>query len=211
MTLTRINGVSLDTRQDMVVRHYRTRGEFEPLSMRAWRAVMKPGKIAVDVGSYTGIYAIAAAQEGSEAWAVEPNSHACRRLQENALANGVSVRMVCAAASDHSGTCSLHVKSALSSANTLHDRYTTAQVVDTVRLDELLAGQSVCAIKVDVEGWEIPALDGCVETLRRCMPLIITEANTGSARHEQRDWFLSHGYGEPQTADDRNLIWRPYG
>lgn len=49
-------------------------------------------------------------------------------------------------------------------------------VIPTLRVDDL--GLEVCdLLMLDVEGWELFALRGAVETIRRCRPVLVVEVN----------------------------------
>jgi FkbM family methyltransferase len=79
-------------------------------------------------------------------------------------------------------------------------------VVGTMPLDWLQL-QSLDLLQLDVEGFEIPALEGAVDHIQRQRPLIICEANECSARYGRStkdlvDWMKQHGY--KQRIDMRN-------
>lgn len=204
-----VHGVKLAGDGDMVCQHLRQRGEFEPMSMAAWLEAAQPGKVVLDVGAYTGVYAIAAARQGAQVLAIEPNPTAVRRLKDNAHANNVEMTIVEAAAGELAEIRNLSMKSALSSANSLVKDYGRAVKVSVARLDDMLdLAVPVAAVKMDVEGYEPEALRGAERILRESRPLLITEANTEAARLQQEEILRGFGYGAPRQADGRNLIWR---
>ena len=51
----------------------------------------------------------------------------------------------------------------------------TAMMVPTVRLDDFLGDVSLGGIKLDIEGYEFFAIQGMVETIKRCRPVIVSE------------------------------------
>ncbi len=72
---------------------------------------------------------------------------------------------------------------------------------------------SVSFIKIDVEGFELPVLEGAVETIQRCRPLMLVEQNGndevhfGRPRNEATAFLESLGMrrhpDEPKMSKDR--------
>lgn len=62
--------------------------------------------------------------------------------------------------------------------------------VQIVTVDSLIAPDvSVAVLHLDIEGFELPALQGAVNTLRRCLPLVVVEG-AGEARAKgYEDYF----------------------
>lgn len=200
-----VHGVDLIDDGDMVIRHLRQRGSFEPVSMAAWLSACGP---AVDVGAYTGLYAIAAARQGARVMALEPNPAVCKRLRANVERNGASVEVWRAAAGAEDGEAELRVGTVpLTSAGSLVGRG-RAIPVTVMTLDGLLEDCPVSRIKIDVEGYEAEVIRGAAETIARCRPLVITEALDAAAVAAQTEVMRALGYGAPEPADGRNLIWR---
>lgn len=73
-----------------------------------------------------------------------------------------------------------------------------AGVVPTLRVDDLAL--PVCdLLYLDLEGYELHALRGAVETIRRCRPVIAVEVNQniayyGQSADELRGWLAGEGY-----------------
>lgn len=133
---------------------------------------LKPGMHVVDVGANLGIYShILARAVGSSGrvTAFEPDPDVYASLSENIRINGltqiVAHRIALGA---KSGTASFQ----RSSHNYGENRLTVAtpdgaSVVETpvIMLDEFLEGAPVDFIKMDIQGWELPALKGMEKTL----------------------------------------------
>lgn len=70
--------------------------------------------------------------------------------------------------------------------------------IPQVKLDDLAL--AVCdLIYLDIEGYELHALRGAVQTIRRCRPVIAAENNKNAAfagftRAQVAEWILSQGY-----------------
>lgn len=162
-------------------------GGFERAELDSAHSSALSGTTAFDVGSNVGLFAIvmaAAVGEGGSVVAVEPDPTNVRRLRENLALNSVNnVRIVEAAATNRDGSLLLHLAqdSAYNSVGTvLHARPSTEVVgVDGVRLDGIWqdAGQPVVSImKIDVEGAEIPVLEGARQILAAHHPALLLEA-----------------------------------
>lgn len=203
-----IHGVELITQGDMVVRHMQQLGEFEPESMAAWVAACKHGSWVIDVGAYTGIYAIAAMQAGAKPIAVEPNPAAVKRLIENARANRAEVIIHQVAAGCEAGEQILYMRSPLSSANSMREQLGEHLGVLVVPLDDLAPTGPVTAIKIDAEHFECEVLRGARGLIKAWRPLVITEALTDADRDDQAKVMVEYGYFNCTPADSRNLIWR---
>jgi FkbM family methyltransferase len=85
-------------------------------------------------------------------------------------------------------------------------------VIPTITIDDL--GLAVCdLICLDVEGYELKALRGAVETVRRCRPVVSVEINTaiqhyGSTGDDVRGYLRLLGYRHAQTVRD-DEVWVP--
>lgn len=86
--------------------------------------------------------------------------------------------------------------------------------VEVRRGDDMLAGENVDLIKVDVEGMEIDAMQGLRETLGRCRPVLFVEVD-----HKNRDEFDAlmdeFGYDVAESFKpsgvNQNLLLKPRG
>lgn len=187
----------------MVIHHQRRTGKaFESESIAAWKAAAKKG-VALDIGAYTGLYAIIAAKAGASVHAFEPNPAVFQRLIDNAELNWVMLAAYQKGVSDTQGSAKLVAKNRipLTSGGRLED----GEGVELIRVDDLdLSG--VAAIKIDVEGHECSVLRGALETIRRDKPLIITEALDDEAFQEQVNILGAIGY-TARPADEWNVIW----
>jgi FkbM family methyltransferase len=63
-----------------------------------------------------------------------------------------------------------------------------------VRLDDVLQGEEVGLIKIDVEGFELEVLRGAAATIRRCRPLLYVENDRAERSRELIEWLWEAGY-----------------
>lgn len=206
--MTTMHGVRLITAHDKVFADTRRNGwpSFEPESMAAWLAVARPGVVMLDVGAYTGLYAISAALRGADVHAFEPSLDAHARLCRNVYANAVPHRVTAhrKAAGRSPGRAALHAPAVrlTSASRAVPD---PDGGVEVVTLDSLAPAAPVAALKVDVEGSEPDVLEGAVGILIRYHPLVIAEAHTDRDRAAIDAVLSPMGYVS-RRADGRNVI-----
>jgi FkbM family methyltransferase len=165
--------------------------------MNAWRRVLRPGSLFVDVGANVGTYSVWAAERGAEVIALEPAADTFGLLQENIALNGYAVRAVQAAAGSSCGVA------AFTSGQDAGNRLDPAGSAQTTLLtvDSLIGERVVDGMKVDVEGFELEVLRGCRRALAehriRLMQLEWNAAShfaLGIDRQPVADLLTSHGY-----------------
>lgn len=158
--------------------YYRTalyREYFHPI------AQAQRGDTVIDVGAYTGASAIAfqrAVGNAGTVVAMEPSPKNYRTLR---LTRALGVRPICAGASD------ARASSRLVEAGGSSKLGAEGSEVSLLPIDALVAElglRRVDLLKYDVEGHEMPALLGSVETLRRFRPVLQL-----SIYHRARDLF----------------------
>lgn len=206
----KVHGVELSPAGCRVCVHAEADGTFEPESIAQWLEAVKPGTVAIDVGAYTGLYALTAAKAGARAVAFEPNPVVFMRLRNNIVANRLTVAAYRCAASDKAERRAFYTRHDMTSAGRFKERADADVVqVDCVPLDvvKLPAGR-VSAIKIDVEGAELAVLRGADKRIRQHRPLVIAEALTDARRRQLVLHMTGLGYGWKE-ADGRNLVFTP--
>lgn len=193
--------------------HFERYGAFETDSLWAWTQAITPGKTAVDVGAYSGIYAISAALRGARVVAMEPMNAQRTRLRENVRLNSVeaAVRIMSIAATDTVGVMTLWHNPRIgltSGASVVKGAGQVEHPVFGAPIDELQL-TDVCVMKFDVERHEVRALIGAAETIKRCRPVLLVECLEG----ESRDAILNvlPGYRLSAMLDGRNMLLKPDG
>jgi FkbM family methyltransferase len=161
-------------------------GAYEPEVSQTIRGLLKPDAVFVDLGANYGWHSLGAARtvgEGGRVIAVEPNPHNARLLRQSAAENGFShLQVVAVAAGETDGFGALETDGSNGRIAAVDTEITEALacsfVVPMRRLDEIMENQGdphVDVIKIDVEGFELPALRGGQRTIERDHPLIVTE------------------------------------
>jgi FkbM family methyltransferase len=141
-------------------------GQWEPLTTRYFKGLVKPGMRVVDVGANIGYYTLLAAKlvgpEG-KVWAFEPEDENFADLHGNVLLNGYqNVVLLRKAVSDRDGRANLYISKDSGGHSLVRHRYAVrrkAARVRTVRLDSVIP-EGVDIIKSDTEGNDIAVLRG---------------------------------------------------
>lgn len=208
-----VNGVMLNPEGDMVVRAAKASqgGIFEPVSFHTWRAAcLRPAAVVVDVGAYTGLYALYARQAGARVYAFEPNPANYERLLQNVEANpggnGIMSAFCCAVGQGPARVemTDLENRPRLTSAGKV--REAAGGRIEMVSLDSLNLPRCD-AIKLDVEGMELEVLRGAARTIAGYLPRLILEANDEEHRDALDRELSQYGYGPGLRVDARNLIY----
>lgn len=148
--------------------------QFEREEIRFVKKFLKNGGVFIDIGANIGLFSLYAAynlKKKGHVYAFEPTEKIFERLIENITLNEIdNVSSIKKAISNSSGKATL---------NTSLDGYDawnslgvptsgasfSSEVVDTITLDEFVSQEKISAkdislIKIDVEGWEIPVIEG---------------------------------------------------
>ncbi|MDQ7908204.1 FkbM family methyltransferase [Phytohabitans sp. ZYX-F-186] len=132
--------------------------------MQAWRRLLRPGDLFVDVGSNVGAYALWAGDAGAQVIAVEPAPDAARRLRENVALNGYPIGVLQCGLADRPGRMTLS-RGEDTTNHLLFDPDAAGDTIEVDTLDEVLGGRAVAGVKIDVEGAERLVLEGARRAL----------------------------------------------
>lgn len=142
--------------------------------------------IAVDGGAHVGTWSHNLAEHFEAVYAYEPQPETYKCLTRNMFCHR-NVRCYRAAISDRSGLVDMHLDAKHARKGNTGSYYAQfaaensgAIATPCYPLDDL-GLSSLGLLKLDVEGAEILALRGAVETLRRCRPVVIMEEKAGYA------------------------------
>lgn len=170
------------------------RGEvWEPETIALIREWCGDGDV-VHAGTYFGDFLPGlsnALSPEANLWAFEPSpqnaTHARQTIDLNGLSNVVFRECALGDEDDRKSLATFDNRGRdMGGLSRLHDG--TGTMVDVVRLDDVIPeNRSVSVIQLDVEGYEEQALCGGIETVRRCLPLLILEDWDG--RLVEGEWF----------------------
>jgi FkbM family methyltransferase len=185
--------------------------EFRELFFLHW--FLKPEMTFVDVGANQGEYSLFAAKRLSKGtvMAFEPLASIREVFEENIRLNGFNnIQVFDCGLSDKNGSLDFHeIEGPDEGLGTLYlgDKKSKSVIRIPLRsLDEIVQELSIPKIdfiKLDIEGGELNALKGSVETIRKYKPVIMIEINDAT--------YKAAGYS---TADIENLFttmkYEPY-
>lgn len=199
-------------------------GAYEPHTLAAIKALLRPGDTFVDVGANEGYFTVAASRcvgPAGRVVAVEPQQRALEALKRNLELNdcrNVSVHEV--ALSDAPGKAMLHLTPDMNnsaSGLSVSTRYPLpVQEITCVTLAQLLTDAGVpdgAVAKFDIEGWEYEAILGSPAVLRSgCIRALLLEMHPhlilprGLVPGRVTDFLAECGYrctdGQVWTRDD---------
>jgi FkbM family methyltransferase len=179
--------------------------------MRAWRRILRPGDLFVDVGSNVGGYALWAADAGADVIAVEPSPAAATRLRANVALNDFPIAVRECALGATPGLAWLTGDRGATN-HLLPGPAPAAQQVALDTLDNLLGDRYAAGVKIDVEGAERLVLEGARRALAEArIGVLQIEWNAmsqrllGETRAPVAALLASHGYTVVLPGSDGGL------
>jgi FkbM family methyltransferase len=205
--------VMLKDGDDRIASMTARRKSWEPATRSHWRGLVDTDRAVIDVGAYTGVYAIASAMMGAKVIALEPHPANFTRLQENRALNEVMFEAKLAAASNSSVPKTLSFNKPVSILTDTATLGSSADLVDSpcsmsvqcMKLDDL--DLDVGLIKIDVEGHEACVLHGAIKMLRQHHPTLIVEILNRQARIDVEQILRPLGYRLDRIMDTRNHLY----
>lgn len=157
-----------------------------------WRSLPLCGLVIYDVGAYHGILTLSFALRGAQVIAYEPNEANQARLIENIRLNhltNVQVRKLGVGSQPGSGT--LQYAPQMAGGGSLDPKAVApiSQPVDLTTLDHDIADHALLPpdlIKIDIEGWELEALEGARATLDAYHPALFLEMHGETMGEKKR-------------------------
>ncbi|MDX2171111.1 MAG: FkbM family methyltransferase [Deltaproteobacteria bacterium] len=183
-------------------------GAFEPRTRRALRRLVRRGDVVFDIGANIGAHTLDLARAVGSAghvYAFEPADLAFAKLQRNLALNPPlaartsASRMFLAAVSSGARAPDTYASWPLVACTAVHPTL-RGQLASTAgaaiaSLDDFVSRQRVARldlIKIDVDGHELPVLQGAAATLRRFRPTLVMELAPylhAEARHRFADFI----------------------
>lgn len=142
---------------------------------------LNKNEIYLDVGAYNGDTVaefLENANQYNKIIAVEPDFKNFKKLENNTR-NINNITLINAAVSDRSGKIKFAHKGGRNSVQNAN-----GTEINAVSIDDIMCGQAVTFIKMDVEGLESPAINGAVKTLKTYKPKLNI-----AAYHKNGDLF----------------------
>ncbi|HVT39905.1 MAG TPA: FkbM family methyltransferase [Gemmatimonadaceae bacterium] len=190
---------------------------YEPAIYHEWTGALLPGMTVLDIGAHYGFFSLAAAlRVGSEGrvYAFEPAPATLQILRDHVRLNRLDNRMtvVPQVVGDAEGEVKFYFDGTSMSASVgrsnieelcpQHHDVITETIVPCTTIDAFCRAQSIIPglIKIDVEGAELLALRGAVETLRNVRPQVLCEIHPlqmmtlGYAVHDLERFLAGVGY-----------------
>jgi len=165
--------------------------------MHAWKRLLRPDDLFIDVGANVGAYSLWAASLGAGVIAVEPDPATAELLRENIGLNSFDIEVLQAAATNRPGV--VRLTEGLDAMNHLDDSGDLE--VRAITIDSLLGNRRARGIKVDVEGAERLVIEGARAALsERRIDFMQLEWNSasevrfGETRQPLRELLTAMGY-----------------
>jgi FkbM family methyltransferase len=194
---------------------------FEPDTIEFMRNHCGAGDI-VHAGTYFGDFLPGLAQAcapGAKIWAFEPNVENFRCAQITVLLNAIdNVTLRNAGLGEKEDTLRIRTRdesgTALGGKSWIvgRDEFDPSldEEVQIVAIDSIVDDErKVSIIQLDVEGHEKAALAGALQTIHRCLPILIVEVSRGSDLLES-EWFanniLNLGYKQTETVHNNTVF-----
>lgn len=146
--------------------------EWEPYTEELFQEAIQPGSTVLDVGAHHGYFSILAARRAGikgTVYAMEPASENFQILKKNIELNHLTnVIAVNKAASNTSASAPFFIAKPNDVQWSLFPTLRTGEYsvpVECITIDELLGGETVDVVKMDIEGSEPFAMEGMKQTL----------------------------------------------
>jgi len=151
------------------------RGSYQIRKLRAALQHVRHFRVAVDVGAHVGFWTMHLARRFEAVHSFEPV--AAHRECFAANVQDARVSLHACALGDREGRVSIHT-----AATSSGDSWVDGDGDIPLRRLDAYAFENVDFIKLDCEGYELFALRGGEETLKRCKPCVIVEQKPGRAQ-----------------------------
>jgi FkbM family methyltransferase len=168
-------------------------GEYGPDETEKILELADPDRLCLDIGANIGVITQALLWSGHKVVAFEPQTEVYKLLKKNCR----GAEVVNAAVGSTKGTATMpklqySVKNNFGGIS-LNMKSAITYPVDVVAIDDFRY-ENVGFIKLDVEGWELEALKGMVNTIGRCRPTMYIEDDRPEKSRALREFITSLGY-----------------
>ncbi len=183
---------------------------YEPHVSAVFREYVKPGMSVLDVGANIGYFSLLSASlvgPSGLVYSWEPSPDNVKMLYASQLENGFANVHIIQAAATEATTLLKYFRSSSNGNVAEVDgmRPQDALAVETVlglRIDDIVPRNvKIGFMKIDVEGFEVKALAGALDTIQRNRPIIVSEfsppqlqSGSGVSGEEYLSLFVELGY-----------------
>ena len=170
---------------------------YELSMLRVMAGRLAPGDLVLDVGANVGNHSLYLAAAGFTVHAFEPNDSLCDALQQSIRANSFEscLKLHTVAIGARPGKAHFnHLDSSNLGAQSLAVDHDGSGNIQLIRIDDIKFDHPIKAIKIDIEGMELPALLGAVHQIEQDRPALYIECQTEDAFTLIHDWVSQKGY-----------------
>jgi FkbM family methyltransferase len=170
---------------------------YELPMLRAMVERVSPGDLVLDVGANIGNHSLYLAAAGCKVHAFEPNASLCEALQQSIEANGFesNIEVYNLGLGTQTGKAYFnHLDSNNLGAQSLSLDDDESSDIRIIRLDDVNFEKEVKAIKIDVEGMELPVLQGAARLIESDRPALYIECQTAKDFASINGWVSKCGY-----------------
>ena len=168
-----------------------------------------PGLVYLDVGASIGNHTVffGEVMEAEHVYAVEPCPFSFSHLQANVGLQFDPSRytLLHRAAGNSAGTVGISQYG--DGSNVGMKKIVEGNDVLMERIDDMLPDVRVDVVKIDIEGYNMPALDGAVDLLRRCRPVVYIECPTMDDRNNADRFFREVGFSRCGEQMNHTATW----
>lgn len=214
----------LSKNDDLVVNSLIWTGGYKPASLRLWARLAEKADLVFDIGAYTGIYGLVAAQKNNKCsvFCFEPLYTNVSRINENISLNRLNnVVVVPYAISNTIHDVNLNIYSdghflspESSIKNTINKKTVFVKKVQSISIDtfvELNSIKKIDLLKIDVNGSESEVILGMRKTLEKLRPDILMSVSNDETAQLLTEIFNKLGYNFFQIEEDSLDIYEAYG
>ncbi len=195
------NGWSFPDADDFMCHQIDAEGHYQWTHLQTVLGMLHERRVVVDGGAHVGTWSRVFSQHFERVLAFEPSPDTYEALAANMTAFGcANVEVHHAALGGTAGFITMILDPTnIQKKNTGGRRIQVGGTVPMVTVDSL-ALPILDFLKLDVEGSEVAALNGAVETIRRCKPVVLFE--------DKKLW--TRYYGLPKEAPATFLLAQRY-
>jgi len=150
---------------------------YEPVETAWVKRTVRSGSVVLDIGANIGYYTLLFSKlvgVRGKVIAFEPDQQNADILRKNLLLNNLSAQVMQKAVTDHSGSLKLYLSADNKGDHRIcpaEDRQ--ARTVPCVAIDDVIKGDRVDFVKMDIQGAEVLALRGMKKLIKRSKNIVI--------------------------------------